>query len=141
MNGLAVDVKERLSLHRTYLQKTLQILIYVFDCLYFTQCLTSFSSINHVFHLHAQFLILFHLALMRSPRSIDDYLLMFLSLETLKVVSPTFLLVCFVCLKVSTFETKKNAFYFTLKALLAFVIIKFQHFRYSNVMTSSNAQA
>ena len=64
---------------------------------------------------------------MRSPRSIDDYLLMFLSLETLKVMSTTFLLVCFVCLKASTFETKKNAFYFTLKALLAFVIIKFQH--------------
>ena len=35
---------------------------YVFDWLYFTQCLTSFSSIDHLLHLHALFLILFHLA-------------------------------------------------------------------------------
>ena len=35
----------------------------------------------------------------------------------LKVVSTTFLLVCFVCLKESTCETKKNVFYFTSKAL------------------------
>ena len=34
--------------------------------------------------------------------------------HALKVVSATFLLVCFVCLKESTSETKKNAFYFTL---------------------------
>ena len=31
----------------------------------------------------------------------------------LKVVSATFLLVCFVCLKESTCETRKNVFYFT----------------------------
>ena len=36
----------------------------------------------------------------------------------LKVVSATFLLVCFVCLKESTCETRKNVFYFTSKALL-----------------------
>ena len=34
----------------------------------------------------------------------------------LKVVSATFLLVCFVCLKKSTCETRKNVFYFTSKA-------------------------
>ena len=34
-------------LHGTYLWKTLQILTYVFNWLYFTQCLTSFSSIDH----------------------------------------------------------------------------------------------
>ena len=38
------------------------------------------------------------------------------ALITLKVVSAAFLLVCFVCLKESTFETRKNAFYFTSKA-------------------------
>ena len=43
----------------------------------------------------------------------------------LKVVSATFLLVCFVCLKESTCETRKNVFYFTSKALFAFEIIKF----------------
>ena len=43
---------------------------------------------------------------------------------SLKVVSTTFLLVCFVCLKESTCETKKNAFYFTSKALLVLEIIK-----------------
>ena len=43
----------------------------------------------------------------------------------LKVVSATFLLVSFVCLKESTCETRKNAFYFTSKALLVHEIIKF----------------
>ena len=36
----------------------------------------------------------------------------------LKVVSITFLLVCIVCLKGSTFETRKNVFYSTSKAFL-----------------------
>ena len=53
----------------------------------------------------------------------------------------TFLLVCFVCLKESTSETRRNTFYFTLKALLVLVIISFEHFRYSNIMMSSNVQA
>ena len=43
----------------------------------------------------------------------------------LKVVSATFLLVCFECLKESNCETRKNAFYFTSKALLVLEIIKF----------------
>ena len=56
-------------------------------------------------------------------------------------MSATFLLACFVCLKESTCKTRKNAFYFTSKALLLLEIIKIWHFRYSNIMTSSNAQA
>ena len=44
----------------------------------------------------------------------------------LKVVSATFLQVCFVCLKESTFETRKNAFYFTSKALLVLNILDIQ---------------
>ena len=36
----------------------------------------------------------------------------------LKVVSATYLLVCFVYLKENTFETRRNAFYFASKALL-----------------------
>ena len=43
----------------------------------------------------------------------------------LKVMSATFLLVCFVCLKESTFETSKNLFYFTSKALFILEIITF----------------
>ena len=43
----------------------------------------------------------------------------------LKVVSVIFLLVCFVCLKESTCETRKNGFYFTSKALFVLEIIKF----------------
>ena len=43
----------------------------------------------------------------------------------LKVVSATFLLVCFVYLKESTREARKNVFYFTLKALFVLEIIKF----------------
>ena len=46
-------------------------------------------------------------------------------LKELKVVSATFLLVCFVCLKESTCETKKTVFYFTLKALFVLEVIKF----------------
>ena len=42
----------------------------------------------------------------------------------LKVVSATFLQVCFLCLKESTFETRKNTFYFTWKALFILKIIK-----------------
>ena len=41
--------------------RELQILTCVFDWLYFTQCLTSFSSIDHFLCLRAWFLILFHL--------------------------------------------------------------------------------
>ena len=43
----------------------------------------------------------------------------------LKVVSATFLLVCFLRLKGSTCETRKNVFYFTSKALFVLEIIKF----------------
>ena len=46
--------------------------------------------------------------------------------KMLKVVSATFLLVSFVCLKESTLETRKNAFYFTSKALFILEIIKFK---------------
>ena len=53
--------KKDFLLHETYLQKTPQILTYVFDWLYFTLCLPSFSSFDHFFCLYAQFLILFHL--------------------------------------------------------------------------------
>ena len=38
---------------------TLRLLTYVFDWLYFTQCLTSFSSIDHRLRHYARFLILF----------------------------------------------------------------------------------
>ena len=41
--------KKDVFLHGTYLQKTFQILTYVFNWIYFTQCLTSFFSINHFF--------------------------------------------------------------------------------------------
>ena len=44
MHDLAVCVKEGLPFAQDYLQKTLQILTCVFDWLYFTQCLPSFTS-------------------------------------------------------------------------------------------------
>ena len=43
----------------------------------------------------------------------------------LKVVSAAFLLVCFVSLKENTCETRKNIYYFTLKALFVLQKIKF----------------
>ena len=56
-----------------------------------------------------------------------------------KVASVTFLLVCFLRLKESTYETRKNVFYSILKVLSVLEIIRISLFRYSNVMTSSNA--
>ena len=53
----------------------------------------------------------------------------------LKVVSATFLQVCFLHLKESTCETRKNVFYFTSTALFVLEIIRFELFRYSNVNT------
>ena len=64
-------------------------LLYVFDWLYFTQCRTSFSSIDHLLHLCAWFLILFHLILMRFSRSI--HLQMCLSLEALTSIETSVL--------------------------------------------------
>ena len=60
MHGLAVYVKEGLPFAWD-LSPENSADSYVFDCLYFTQCLTSFSSIDHLLQLCAQFLILFHL--------------------------------------------------------------------------------
>ena len=45
----------------------------------------------------------------------------------LKVVSARFLIISFVCLKESTYETRKNVFYFTSKALFALEILTFCH--------------
>ena len=60
MHGLAVYVKEGLPFARDLsLENSAD--SYVFDWLYFTQCLTSFSSIDHLLQLCAWFLILFHL--------------------------------------------------------------------------------
>ena len=58
----------------------------VFLWLYFIQCLTFFSSINHLLHLCAWFLILFPLTYMRFYRSTH---LLFLSLETLTSIIRT----------------------------------------------------
>ena len=58
----------------------------------------------------------------------------------LKVVTATVLLVCFVVSLFSKGEhlwNKEKKFYFTSKALFVFEIIKFQLFRFSNIMTSS----
>ena len=60
MHGLTVYVTEGLSFARDLsLENSPD--SYVFDWLYFTQCLTSFSSIDHLLQLYAQFFILFHL--------------------------------------------------------------------------------
>ena len=86
MKGLAVYVREAIHL-QFYLQKTLQILFYVFDWLYFTQCLTSFFSVDHLLRLYARFLILFHLTQMRFSPS--THLVTCLSLETLTSIIRT----------------------------------------------------
>ena len=55
IHGLVVYVKEGLPFAQDLSQKTLQILTYVFDWLYFTQCLTSFSCIDHLLHRYTYF--------------------------------------------------------------------------------------
>ena len=55
-----------------------------------------------------------------------------------KVVSPTFLLVCFLSLDESTCQTRENVIYFTSKALFVSEKIKFQNSIFSNFMTPSN---
>ena len=47
------------------------------------------------------------------------------NVASLKVVSATFLLVCFSSLEESTYEIWKNIFYFTSKALFVLAKIKF----------------
>ena len=60
MHGLTVYVKEGLPFAQDLsLENSAD--SYVFDLFYFTQCLTSFSSINHLLRRYARFLILFHL--------------------------------------------------------------------------------
>ena len=60
MHGLAVYVKEGLPFARDLsLENSSD--SYVFDWVYFTQCLTSFSSIDYLLQLCPRFLILFHL--------------------------------------------------------------------------------
>ena len=56
----------------------------------------------------------------------------------LKVVSAIFLLVCFVSLKERTCETRKNAFYFTSKALFVLEILAFQIFKCHDVIKCPN---
>ena len=51
----------------------------------------------------------------------------------LKVVSATFLLICFVCLIESTFETRKNVFHFTSKALF---VLEISTFNFSDIQMS-----
>ena len=72
MHLLTLYVKEELRFHGTYLWKTLQILTYAFNCLYLTQFLTSFSSINHLLYLlYLLYLFAWDLSL---ENSADSYL-------------------------------------------------------------------
>ena len=85
MHVLAVYVKEGLPFARD-LSVENSADSYVFNWLYFTHCLTSFSSINHLL-LCAWFFILFYLTQMRF--SLSTPLLMHLSLETLMPIVKT----------------------------------------------------
>ena len=95
-HGLAVYVKEGLPFARdlslensadSYLCFIDSYLCLIMDLLYFNQCLTSFSSIDHLLHHYAWFLILFHLTQMRFSQS--THLLMCLSLGTLPSIIRT----------------------------------------------------
>ena len=70
----------RTSFYTGLISRKLQIFTCVFDWIYFTQCLASLSSMDHLLHLCARFLILLHLTQMRLSRSI--HLLMCLQILT-----------------------------------------------------------
>ena len=62
MHGLTVNMKERLPFTLDLsLEKSVNSYVYVFDWLYFIQCLTSFPSISHLLCLYTEFFRLFHL--------------------------------------------------------------------------------
>ena len=79
MYGLAVYVKEGHPFAWDLSLKTLQILTCVFDWLYFTQCLTSCSSIDCLFRLCAQIFILWLTFLLGSQAVILTVLLFWIS--------------------------------------------------------------
>ena len=81
MHGLAVYVKEGLPFARDLSLENSADSYLCFYLVYFTQCLTSFSSIDHLLRHYARFLILFHLTQMRFSRS--THLPMCLSQTTL----------------------------------------------------------
>ena len=70
-----------------HLKKTLQIFIYVFDWFYFTQCLTSFSSIDHLLPLCSVFDSI--LSNIDDRFSQSTHLLMCLSLEAFMSITRT----------------------------------------------------
>ena len=78
-------------------------------------------EISHLMESRTKFLPIFGSKMAKS----DYFRGFYFSQSFLKVVSATFLPVCFVCLKKSTCQTNKNAFYFTSKALLILEIINF----------------
>ena len=60
------------------------------------------------------------------------------TIKLLKVMSDIILLICVLILIESIFKIRKNEFYFTLKTFIL-EILKFQIFRISDFMMSSNA--
>ena len=87
MHCLAVDVKEGLPFARDLSLENFAYSYLCFRLAYLTQCLATFSSINHLVRLRARFLIIYHLTQMRFSRS--THMPMFLSLETLISVIKT----------------------------------------------------
>ena len=87
MHGLTVNVKEGLPFAWDISLENSMDSYLCFNCLYFTQCLTSFSSVDHFLCLVAQFFILFHPTLMKFSRS--THLLRYFSLETLTSIIKT----------------------------------------------------
>ena len=82
MHGLAVYMKEGLPFAPDLsLENSAD--SYVCGQLYFSQCLTSFPSIDYLLGLYGQFLILFHLTQMRFSRPTHPNCF---SLETLKCI-------------------------------------------------------
>ena len=87
MHGLTVHVEEGLPFAQDSSLENSADSYVCYDWLYFTQCLTDFSSVDDLLCLCAGFLILFHLPWMRFSRS--THLLMCFSLEILTSIIRT----------------------------------------------------
>ena len=75
--------------------------------------------------LYYVYTLYFTLLIITQPQSSDNNSDSASSNKKLKVVSTTFLLVCFLSLNKNTCQSRKNVFYFTSKALFVHEKIKF----------------
>ena len=112
---------------------------YIFSCWPFKLWRTAFLSMSRFTKKYNLMAGVFLSIFRNSPEQLLYRLYFFLDflLLTLTFVSTIFLLVCFLSLNESTFQTRKSLFYLTLKAFFNFEKMKFKNSTFSYFMTSN----